>query len=122
LTLLRTVTSMGESMSLVTALNGIEAIFAALAAIFWLKSALVPTPAQIPLSAPLAPSVPGGAVSEFIGENAPERTGRYEGNVAAPELEKLSKALRRQSRFSQWGAACASGAAALQGVVSIFSP
>lgn len=107
-------------MDLVTVFNVIGATFAALAAFFWLKSAMVPTPAKIPLTAPLAPSAPGGAVPQFIGENAPERTGRNEGNVAAPELTMMSQALLRQCRFSKWAAVCACGAAALQAVVSVL--
>jgi len=87
-------------------LQGVSAFFAGLAALAWLVSALVRTPANFVIYV-VRPT--GQAVHDPLG-------GTYMGHAYSEDLNELARKLRLQSKWSAAAASCAAVSAALQAV------
>lgn len=97
-------------MGLVIAAEIAAAAFAALAAILWHTSAVVKLP-DLTLRTP-----PSGGVPDQV--RALSKA--YYARLFTEDLDKLTCALRLQSRYSKWAAFYAGLAAALQAIVIVL--
>ncbi len=86
-------------------LSYLSALFALLAAVFWLVSAKVNTPTAFPIDVSIVKRPNGRHMIQGHSEDLPE----------------LGRQLRRQSKWSGWAAACAGMSALLQAVTIVAS-
>ena len=91
---------------MVTALQWGSAAFAVVAAVLWLKSAMVKPPSSFSIHVVRPNSLPYGTP---LG-------GTYVGHGHSPELNELGDALRRQSKWSAAAAGFAAASALCEGL------
>lgn len=96
---------------MVSALQWGSAVFAGIAAVLWLKSAMIKTPSSFPIHV-----IQPDSFSRPFGEPL---DGTYVGHGHSPALNDLGEAFRRQSKWSASAALFAAASAICQALLEV---